>query len=94
MRRKRLAASFSNLRHNPVCALPRRRVRRKPLGPLFIHSGEVCFLKKDDSDTRDPFEGSACGFEDGRDILQALSGLFLDRIPNNLGGYWIVRPRA
>jgi hypothetical protein len=94
MRRKRLAASFSNLRHNPVCALPRRRVRRKPLDPLFIHSGEVCFLKKDDSDTRDPFEGSACGFEDGRDILQALSGLFLDRIPNNLAGYWIVRPRA
>jgi hypothetical protein len=64
------------------------------LDPLFIHSGEVCFLKKDDSDTRDPFEGSACDFEDGRHILQALSGLLLDRIPNNLPGYWIVGPRA
>jgi hypothetical protein len=51
-------------------------------------------LKQDDSDTRDPFEGSACGFEDGRYILQALSGLLLDRIPNNLPGYRIVRPRA
>src|SRR6202044_126676 len=75
-------------------ALPRWRVRRKPLNPLFIHSGEVCFLKKDDSGTHDPFEGSARGFQDGRDILQALSGLLLDRIPDDLPGYWIVRPRA
>ena len=74
--------------------MPRRRVRRKPLDPLFIHAGEVCFLKKDDSGTRDPVERSACGFEDGRYILQALSGLLLDRIPNNLPGYRIVRPRA
>src|ERR1700675_3610582 len=63
-------------------ALACRRVRRKPLNPLFIHSGEVCFLKQDDSGTHDPFKGSTCGLEDGRDILQALSGLLLDRVPN------------
>jgi hypothetical protein len=74
--------------------LPCWRVRWKPLNPLFIHSREVCFLKKDDSGTHDPFKGSACGFEDGRHILQALSGLFLDRFPNNLSGYWVVRPSA
>jgi hypothetical protein len=74
--------------------LPRGRLGWKPLNPLFIHPGEVCFLKKDDRDTHDPFKGSACGLEDGRNILQALSGLFLDRIPNNLPGYGIVRPRA
>ena len=70
------------------------RVRRKPLNPLFIHSGEICLLKKDDGGTHDPFEGSACGVEDGRDIHQALSGLLLDRVPYNLPGYWIVRSRA
>jgi hypothetical protein len=74
--------------------LARGRVRRKPLEPLFIHSGEVCFLKKDDGDTQDSFEGSACGFEDGRHILQTLSGLFLDRIADNLPGYRILRARA
>jgi hypothetical protein len=75
-------------------ALPRRRVRRKPLKPFFIHTREVRFLKKNDSRTHDSFEGSACGFEDGRHILQALSGLLLDRIPDNLSGYRIVRSRA
>jgi hypothetical protein len=74
--------------------LPCRRVRWKPLNPLFIHSCEVCFLKKDDSGTYDPFKGSACGFEDGRHILQALPGLLLDRVPNNLPGYRVVRPNA
>jgi hypothetical protein len=75
-------------------ALPRGRVRRKPLHPLFIHSGEVCFLKKNDSGADDPFEGSACRFEDRRYILQTLSGLFLDRIPKDLPAYWIVWPSA
>ena len=65
-------------------ALPRRRVRRKPLDPLFIHSGEVRLLKKNDRGTGDPIEGSARGFEDGGHILQALPGLLLDCVPNIL----------
>jgi hypothetical protein len=80
--------------HGELRTLPRRWVRWKPLYPLFIHSGEVCFLKKDDSGTHNPFDGSAGGFEDGRHILQALSGLFLNRFPNNLPGYGVVRPSA
>jgi hypothetical protein len=72
--------------------LPSRRVHRKPLQPLFIHSGEVAFLKKDHGGTHDSIKGSACGFENGRYILKALPGLFLDRIPNDFPGYGIVRP--
>src|SRR5580700_7388653 len=74
--------------------LPRRRVRRKPLNPLFIHCGEVCFLKKDDSVTHDPFQGSACSLEDGKHILQTLSSLLLNRVPNNLPAYWVMRASA
>ena len=74
--------------------MPRRRIYRKPLNPLFIHSGEVRLLENDDCGTDNPFERSTCGFEDGRHILQALSGLLLNGIPNNLSGYGIVRPRA
>jgi len=74
--------------------LPCRRIGWKPFNPLFIHSGEVCFLKKDDGGADDPFKGSACGFEDGRHILQALSGLLLNRVPNDLAGYWVVGASA
>ena len=75
-------------------ALPCRRVGRKPPHPLFIHSGKVCFLKKNDSGTHNSFERSACGFEDGRYIFEALSGLLLDGIPNNRPGYRVLRPSA
>ena len=74
--------------------MPRRRIRRKPLYPFLIHSGEVAFLKKDHSGTHDAVERAACGLEDSGHILQALPSLLLDRVPNNLPGYWIVRPRA
>jgi len=75
-------------------ALPRRWILRKPIHPLFIHSGEICFLKQDDGGTHDSFEGGTRSFEDGRHVLQALPGLLLDRIPNNLPGDWVVRSRT
>jgi len=30
--------------------------------------------------------GGACGFEDGRDVLRALSGLLLNGLANDLAG--------
>ena len=94
LRNRRDRYSHARDSNRQLRALPRRRVCRKPLNPLFIHSGEVCFLKKDDRGTHDPFERSACGFQDGRHVLQTLSGLLLDRIPNNPPRQWIVRPRT
>jgi hypothetical protein len=77
-----------------LCALAGRRVRWKPLDPLFIHSGKVRFFENDDRGAYDAIERSACGVEDGRYVFQTLSSLLLDRIANDLAGYRIVRPRA
>jgi hypothetical protein len=74
--------------------LPCRRIRRKPLNPLFIHAGEVCFFEQDDGETYGPFERSTRRFEDGGHILQALPRLLLNCVANNLRRHGIVRPRA
>ena len=68
------------------------RIGRKPLDPLFIHPGEVCLFKKDNGGAHDTIERSTRCLEDGRHILEALPGLLLDRIPDDLSGGWVKRP--
>lgn len=77
-------AGDSNGQHSYIVA---QEGCREALDPLFIHSREVGFLKKNYHSTHNPFEGGACGFENGRHILQALSGLLLICIPDDLPGH-------
>ncbi len=75
-------------------ALPGGRVHGKPLDPLFVHSGEIRFFIKNDRGAHDSIESGARGLEDGGDIFQALSGLFLDGFPNDFSGYGMLRACA
>jgi hypothetical protein len=66
----------------------------EPLDPLLVHACEVGFFVEDDGGADDTFEGGACGLKDGGDVLQALAGLLLDGVSDELAGGGIVRAGA
>jgi hypothetical protein len=66
----------------------------EPLDPLLVHACEVGFFVEDDGGADDTFEGGACGLKDGGDVLQALAGLLLDGVSDELASGGIVRAGA
>ena len=47
-------------------------------GVYFVDGGVVVHVVEEDGDLDDLFEGAACGFEDGFEVFEGLSGLGFD----------------
>lgn len=74
--------------------LSRWRIKWKPLDPLLVEPGKICFLGEDDRRAHDLFERASCRRENCRDVAQALSGLFLDGFAVDFTGNRIKRALA
>ena len=70
-------------------ALSRRRVRRKPAAPLFVHPSGLGLVSENEGRLRDVVHRAPGGPQNRLDVAKALPSLFLNRLPDDVSGHRI-----